>query len=69
MKKRSGGYSKSWQPLIAMMMTVLVLVLGSEPLFVAVHRTLFHLAVSWSELIKLLSMKNSWNVPFLCVEE
>ena len=59
MKKRVGGYSKSWQPLIAMMMTFVVLVQGSELLFVIVHRNLFHLAVSLSELIKLLSMKDS----------
>lgn len=59
MKKRAGDYSKSWQPSIAMMMTVLLLVPGSELLLMVVHRTLFHLAVSWSELIKLLNMKSS----------
>ena len=70
MKKESGGYSESWQPLIAMMMMAIqVLVPDSEFHFMAVRRTSFHLAVSWSELIKLLSMKNSRNVPFLCVKE
>jgi hypothetical protein len=53
--------------MMMMMMTVPVLVPGSELHFMAVCRTLFHLAVFWSELIKLLNMKNSWNVPFLCV--
>jgi hypothetical protein len=50
-------------------MTIPVLVPGSELHFMALPRTLFHLAVSWSELIKLLSVKNSWNVSFLCVKE
>jgi hypothetical protein len=69
-KKQSGGYSKSWQSLIAMMMmTVPVLAPSSELHFMAVCKTLFHLAISWSELFKLLNMTNSWIVPFLCVKE